>query len=79
MVNSLTPMGAYMNQLFFGLRKFVITSQIFVLKASRGHQNLAEVFSWPRRVDNFSWKRTLTSVNEVACSPGKEVKIMSLF
>ena len=34
---------------------------------------------WPRRVDNFSWKWTLTSVNEVACSPGQEVKIMSLF
>jgi hypothetical protein len=33
----------------------------------------------PRRVDNFSWKWTLTSVNEVACSPGQEVKIMSLF
>jgi hypothetical protein len=30
-------------------------------------------------VDNFSWKWTLTSVNEVACSPGQEVKIMSLF
>jgi hypothetical protein len=35
---------------FLGLRKFVITSRIFVLKASWRHQNLAEIFSYNRGV-----------------------------
>ena len=39
-------MDVDLRPLFLGLRKFVITSQIFVLQASGRHQNLAEVFSY---------------------------------
>ncbi len=40
---------------------------------------MEHIEAWPRRVDNFPSKWTFTSENEVACSPGQEEKIMSLF
>ena len=52
-LNSLTPMDVDLRPLFLGLRKFVITSRIFVLKASWRHQNVAEVVSYNRGISHL--------------------------
>jgi hypothetical protein len=66
------PMDVDLRPLFLGLRKFVITSRIFVLKASWRNQNVAEVFSYNRGISHL---HSAHHIDDVSRFPFRVTKI----
>ena len=71
-INSLTAMDLDLHPLFLGLRNFVITSQIFVLKASWRHQNVAEVVSYNCGISHL---HSACRINDIFRFPFRVTKI----